>query len=143
MRAVYNWIDQTMHKFRTIAAVPVEKRRYRIPGKDANTGSASVRPRCGSAITSRQRRARSAVRSVLPLSTTMMSRGIPVTATARTTSVIGSSSLSAGIMTLTRLIQHWQRSSQNDPGAREVKHKRKEIGERERNRSGGNLGIQF
>ena len=45
--------------------------------------------------------ARSAVASVLPLSTTRISRGMPVARHSRTTSAMGSSSLRQGMMTET------------------------------------------
>jgi hypothetical protein len=49
-------------------------------------------------------RARSAVRSVLPLSTTITSFGTPVAKHSPITPAIGSSSFSAGMMTDTLLI---------------------------------------
>ena len=58
----------------------------------------------------RRSRARSAVRSVLPLSTTMTSSGTPVARHSRTTSAIGSSSFKAGMTTETLSCQNQPRA---------------------------------
>jgi hypothetical protein len=70
-------------------------------GEIAATPAAQARPYPRGAETTRAPSflARSAVWSVLPLSTTMTSRGVLVAITSRTTSAIGSSSLSAGMTT--------------------------------------------
>src|SRR5215211_1358517 len=54
-------------------------------------------------------RARSAVRSVLPLSTTITSAGMPVARHSRTTPAIGSSSFSVGITTETNIVSQASR----------------------------------
>src|SRR6476646_11902681 len=113
-------------------------------------------------------RARSAVRSVLPLSTTITSLGTPVARHSRTTPAIGSSSFSAGMTTETLLIaekrfallvmvgnQQDRRASspaaagqrhallQNQPCACEVNRQRNEVGQHERDRACGNFWVEL
>src|SRR5436190_14480243 len=117
-------------------------------------------------------RACSAVRSVLPLSTTITSSGTPVARHSRTTPAIGSSSFNAGMTTDTLLIAEKrfallvmvgkrqvrrvsslatfktlasQRHAllQNQPRACEINRQRNEVGQHEREWARGNFRIEL
>ncbi len=69
----------------------------------------------------------------------MTSLGKPVARHARTTSAIGSSSFSAGMITTRQ-----SRQFITGPARRgEIENERKKIGQRERDRAGGNFRIEF
>ena len=91
---------------------PSRKTTMSHSGRTAATPAAHARPYPRGALTTRApaSRPRSAVRSVLPLSTTMISAGILVAAISRTTPAIGSSSFSAGMTTETDMFARASRS---------------------------------
>ena len=110
-------------------------------GEMARTPAAHARPYpgVGSATTRAPALpAHSAVRSVLPLSTTIISLGNPVARHARTTSAIGSSSFSAGITTDTSAGFITARGRRG-----EIKREREKISHGQSDGAGSNFRIKL